>query len=103
MTPREVLEALGELGKNVGEVAESLRASGIRGVPNDPGCCPIACYLRGKGQQDLYVRGYEILLLGVRGEKLSKVPIPGPVGFFIERFDNGFYPELVAEEKGDRA
>ena len=79
------------LGTTAAEVAESLRAMGVRGVRGNPCTCPIARYL-GPGWE---VSGNEAAGVDVLHYRL--VSLPSPVRAFLRGFDGGLYPELECE------
>lgn len=90
-----VLLLLGELGGTSESVAASLAERGVTGRPAEPGCCPIAAYLKQSGVDVTYVSSMEI---HVGDEKLLVCDeVPGQVAQFIIDFDSfpDGYKELL--------
>jgi hypothetical protein len=93
-----VLQLLRDLGSTPDEVASSLAAQDVTGVPDDPRCCPIANYLHDSGIAVTLVCSMEIRawgeLLLVSGE------VPEPVAEFIKAFDDfpRDFPGIVDEQ-----
>jgi hypothetical protein len=98
--PDQVEAALSGLGNTADEVADRLRALGIKGIRDDAACCPIARLLEsalGAGIA-VCVGNFSITILGPLG--------PGGLGFeiedapdavreFISRFDDSVYLDLA--------
>ena len=103
---REVLEGL---GSTPDDVADSLRAGGITGTPEDPCFCPIAKLIKfavpEAADEDLWdsdeeVAVYFVCRNFVRTPDGEFTP-PYAVAQFIYRFDNeGGYVDLIDEEDG---
>lgn len=74
------------------DVPGTLRAAGIRGCRHSGGKCPVALYLQANGIPTAYV--FEDCA-EVRGIDWARIAMPGPVVEFVERFDDGAYPDLV--------
>ena len=95
MTDREkILCALAELPATCDGVADYLATQGICGCPEDGDECPVHEYLRRAGvdacvQKDLVIFG---------DHQEEGVDLPRHVSEFIESFDAGFYPELIADD-----
>ncbi len=91
-----LLEALGD---DPNTIAETLHAAGIRGEDCNEGACPVATYLM---RSDLGLHSVEVLgnIIALRfgdgGLCTCYVDVPDPMEEFIERFDKGAYPELLA-------
>ena len=87
-SPSDPLEALSWLGETVEEIAEGLRARGIKGQPCDPEYCVLAGYLRlwwpdmNVGVQFVYGNGYD--------EGFSPTLLE-----FRRGFDRGAFPDLI--------
>lgn len=98
-TTTRTARRLDELGPTADDVADKLRALGIKGELEHSNACPVANYLG----RDTTLTGVEVLEtvaevwvghpdLAVKFE----VPVPPPVEMFIRRFDAGVYLDLVA-------
>ena len=91
-SPSDPLEALSWLGETVEEVAEGLRARGIKGERWEPSACPLAIYL-----QLWYPTA--CVAMGTAWEKsdlgMNWTCPPGAEEFEIA-FDDGNFPDLIA-------
>lgn len=85
------------------EVAELLRAADVRGVPCVPWRCPVAVYLRRRGDVALRdgvsvaKRGARVCVLDAFGDRrwYDVGAFTASVARFVERFDlEGGYPDL---------
>lgn len=89
---RELLTALGSTSR---EVADTLQAKGVKGVPLMGTHCPIANYLKGAGIFVKSVTPYCVwagdTVVDILGFRRGQV-----ISDFICDFDNGDYPELYA-------
>jgi hypothetical protein len=89
------------LGATPGEVAHSLAAAGVRGVPANSRECAVAVYLGAVVRADPRVRGVKVCKSEVLVERSGwwrrsvVVPLPTAVRQFIAAFDARSYPELV--------
>jgi hypothetical protein len=100
-TDDELQVLLGTLGTSPEQVAETLRAKGIKGQPMQAHSCPIAKWLSAEtgaavvtvdtGSCGVY------LGFGPGRESVQATP-PGAVDQFIVQFDDREYPDLVAED-----
>jgi len=87
-------QALAELPGTAEGIATFLRERGIRGVPENPDCCPIANYLTGLGFERVDVEEGRIRV--GNGPDLQRVTTPRRIARFIYRFDHALeWPELV--------
>ncbi|MCK4177500.1 hypothetical protein [Aciditerrimonas ferrireducens] len=92
---------LHSLGATPGEVAASLAAAGVRGVPANSRECAVAVYLGAVVSADPRVRGVKVCKSEVLVERSGwwrrsvVVPLPSAVRQFIAAFDARSYPELV--------
>ncbi len=96
-------EALAALPDTADGIAAHLRAKGIRGVRENPDCCPIANYLSGTG--GLYgpdVDPSRIDAFTDEGDA-EQVCTPAHIAEFVRRFDDGEWPELVLDDAADDA
>ncbi len=90
-------QALAELGDTADGIAETFTARGIKGVPGFAACRPIANYLTGAGFEDVEVDpSYLYAYLPDHGSQ-HVTKVPEGVVEFIERFDDGDWPELIDE------
>lgn len=91
--PDNPAEALSWLGGTVEEVAEGLRARGIKGEVESSVACPLANYLE-EWWDDIWVTEEE----AGRGFRLKNtVPLPDPCYDFVMQFDSGAFPDLIAD------
>lgn len=91
--PDSPLEALSWLGDTVEEIAEGLRARGIKGHQNAGFSCPIHNYLATFGWDTYADNPY--CWLGDPMFTRDRFDTPAPVGEFINRFDDGKFPDLI--------
>lgn len=104
ITASKVRTALRALGDSPGAIAKSLRKKGIKGTPLDACKCPLALYLSqatgfhavvgdvegSVSRIEIYPgEGHNIPLVVLQGSKVAQK--------FVEKFDTGSYPFLVAE------
>jgi hypothetical protein len=91
--PDNPLEALSWLGDTVEEVAEGLRARGIKGIVGDGDRCPLANYLR--------VWWGEAWVAIGRWSRFdnsdSEGSCPDPCRLFEMKFDNSEFPDLISD------
>ncbi|MGD0882501.1 MAG: hypothetical protein ABSB09_13120 [Acidimicrobiales bacterium] len=96
---------LDELGRSPDEVAASLQAAGVQGVPRSNTSCAIALYTAALMKADPRVRSVAVgpcsLVIDLArpadsrpGGKLS-VQLPKPVRGFVAAFDASRYPMVV--------
>ena len=90
--PDDPLEALSWLGETVEEVAEGLRARGIKGQLGEPQMCPLHYYLAEFGW-NYSVAGDLIREVG----SLNWQKAPYVFAKFVSKFDSGDYPDLIAD------
>lgn len=96
------LGLLESLGSDATEVSRRLGAAAVRGHPGDPEGCAIAVFLSPVMAADPMVRGVRVTARTVRlsvrrGLRFGlAVRLPEPVRCFVDGFDQGRYPELVA-------
>ena len=86
-----------ELGQTPDEVADALRASGIKGVRNTVRFLnPIVRYAHSRIADahgiDL-IQG-DKLRIEFANSEVTEVTVPGPVLRFLDRFHEGHYPDL---------
>jgi hypothetical protein len=89
-----IVDDLAALGETSEQVAETLKAQGIKGYIASPCSCPIYYYLTGKGHPVDCLSHHSICLLS---PYYGEVEMPEVVGRFIVAFDQGKYPELIKE------
>lgn len=95
-SPSDPLEALSWLGETVEEIAEGLRARGIKGTPRQPNSCPIAEYLSTwyDGWISVGPTRFDALKAGQsRSDQRNHTPYP--IYMFIREFDQGAFPDLI--------
>jgi hypothetical protein len=89
--------ALDALGHTADEVADQLRAKGIKGERLDEGACPIANYLSGiDGVIDVDVIEKRTWIGVDHSPQMIEVVNPDAITTFVSRFDRGVYLDLVA-------
>ncbi len=102
---RRVGDLLDELGHDPDEVAASLEAAGVHGVPKSNSSCAIALYTAAVMEADPRIRSVAVgpctLILslvrpedGRSGGRLV-VQLPKPVRGFVDGFDAGRYPRVL--------
>lgn len=95
----DVRGRLDRLGPGATDVADALRALGIRGHRKMARACPLAAYLaREFPDCDLAVSSSWVFDEGsLLPERPWRVlgPMPGACAAFATNFDNGHYPDLV--------
>lgn len=86
-------ELLDSLGKTPHEVAVTLKAAGVKGVPGDPRRCAIARHVtQALGVPHEVDRG---ACYDAADENGEFVELTRPLAGFVQGFDEGCYPELV--------
>ena len=101
---RRVGAFLDELGHDPDEVASTLEAAGVQGVPRSNTSCAVAVYASAVMEADPRIRSVAVgpctLVLtlvrsdGRPGGKLT-VQLPKPVRAFVDGFDAARYPEVL--------
>lgn len=107
---RQAKALVGSLGDYSSEVAATLAASGVRGVPRNPFECAVSRYLHavisaeegieevGVGALSPWANRSELnLRLGSSPRRPIRVQLPGPVHEFLSEFDAGRFPGLTEE------
>jgi hypothetical protein len=95
---------LAEMGTTGSEVAQTLRAAGVKGTKKSGRDCAVALYLRALVTGDRRVRSIAVWgnCIHVQRSGTFRPPIrlavPDPVRTFIVDFDRGDFPELVRGE-----
>lgn len=102
---------LAGLGDGPDQVAESLQASGVRGVPKDNRTCAVALYVSALLGSEPRVRAVSVghcsMALTIvtaadhRPAGRLQVQLPKPVRQFVAAFDDGRYPQVVDEKAPD--
>lgn len=90
---------LAALGDTPEQIAATLHTGGHHGRPQSEDCCPVARYLRAALDVDhLNVIGNIVVLAYEQDPPRigDYVDVPDAVEEFIERFDNGDFPQLHA-------
>lgn len=93
--PSSPEEALSWLGGTVEEVAEGLRARGIKGKQGIANACPLASYLN-IWWRNASVWG-EVSILDDETDYYFVQPTPGHLFAFVSHFDAGAFPDLIAD------
>lgn len=88
-------QALAALPGTADAIAAHLAALGIRGERKDGRCCPMANYLSRLGFEAPFVQPDYV---EASGETLT---FPPELREFVDRIDDGEWPELVAEMPDD--
>lgn len=88
-----IAQLLAELGDTADDVADRLRALGIKGERGVGEHCPIANLLHSNGYEGAEVDTDTIYPEGSFGD--VEVDAPEPVEEFIRRFDDGVYLDLI--------
>jgi hypothetical protein len=84
------------LGRTPDAVATALSLAGITGEPEHPGRCPIARYLLDRDARLTGAAiGSDVAHLDLPGGTVC-ASVPEPVSTFINMFDLGRYPGLIA-------
>jgi hypothetical protein len=102
---RQTRELLAGLGASPDEVAGSLEAAGVAGVPRDNRSCAVALYLTASMGTDPRIRAVNVghcsLLIDTasppefRPSGRLLVQLPKPVRQFVAAFDARRYPTIV--------
>lgn len=101
----EVRRLLADLGPTPGDVAASLEAAAVRGVPFQATLSPVGALLRAVVGADpdveaLTVRTDVVRMTVRRHRSPVTVPFPRPVRVFLAAFDVRCYPGLVQDARG---
>jgi len=103
---------LAQLGDSPDEVAETLRASGVHGVPRDNRSCAVALYLSAQLGTEPRIRSVTvgqcsltITLVAPDSRPAGRlwVQLPKAVRGFVAEFDACHYPEVVREPRAPAA
>jgi hypothetical protein len=102
---KQTVALLSELGTGPDQVAQSLQAAGVHGVPRDSRSCAVALYLRASMGADPRIRSVRVgpcsLLIDVastpelRPAGRLAVQLPKPVRQFVAAFDARRYPTII--------
>lgn len=108
LSPEGVTEALRTLDAGSWEIAEKLRAAGVKGRPMDECRCALAVYIGllipeaetvHVEAEWVRVEGWQRAAHGLDGEPFSQtLRLPGGAQDFVQDFDARDYPELIEEE-----
>jgi hypothetical protein len=104
---KETNVLLHQLGSSPDEVAASLQAAGVHGVPKDNRSCAVALYLAAQMGSEAQVRaitvGHCSMLVSLVAPRDSRpagrlwIQLPKPVRRFVAAFDAKEYPSLVRD------
>ena len=104
---RKTSGLLAELGNSPDEVAETLRVTGVQGVPRDNRSCAIALYLSALVGSDPSIRSVAVghcsltinlvALPDSRPAGRLQVQLPKAVRRFVAAFDARQYPMVIRE------
>ena len=107
---RRVGALLEELGRDPDEVASTLEAAGVQGVPRSNTSCAVAVYASAVMKADPRIRSVAVgpctliltLVKPEDGRPAGKlvVQLPKPVRGFVDRFDADRYPKVLRLEVG---
>ena len=97
ITKRALNASLNRLGKTSQEIAESLRQLKITGRQMDSAKCPLAVYLRTEFPDE----SVEVNDAGI--EVNGAFVVRKGAGDFVDDFDGGRYPDLVAAKPVKKA
>lgn len=89
-------KALAALGDTADEVARTLRALGVTGVPSRAQECVIARYLGAELSTVVRVDPVDVSFWAVDSKGYSRIETPQVILGFIRRFDRHEYPELIS-------
>lgn len=90
----KVSKAIDALPKDAECIAAFFKKTGVRGKVGSTPSCPIARYVKKEaGLKHVSVNGQRIAFSG------EQVATPLWCGFFISKFDNGQYPDLIAPSR----
>lgn len=81
--------------RTVPKIVEFFVGNNIRGLPRDGTTCPVRAYLPAAGTTTVRVDTHSTYVR--LGQEKITISNPMPVSEFIQAFDNGEYPELVAQ------
>lgn len=103
MTVLSLAEALAALPDTADAIAAHLAAAGVKGVPENGECCPVANYLTGLDFDRVSVTLSRIQSRDYPDSRLADIRTPPPVQAFVRRFDAGEWPELVLADTAEVA
>jgi hypothetical protein len=101
LTPQRVRfaqNALDALGRTANDVANTLESLNIRGVRQDPTCCPVAEYMKAQRFPNVGVTLKCIDLDVWDYGPETYLSLPDPVAESIYWFDEGKLPQLEKQE-----
>jgi hypothetical protein len=79
-------------------LADHFRGYGIKAQPRSARSCPIAQYVSMEtGLSGIVVNTCSVRLENDEGDQLNVFPNSGPMCDFVEMYDKGYYPDLIAE------
>lgn len=109
LTPDGVTAALRTLDVESWEIAEKLKAAGIKGKPMDECRCALAAYIHTliPTAHTIYVEAEHLRVEGRIGDEFGfdpwpvalSVAMPDGAQDFVQDFDRGEYPDLIEESE----
>lgn len=99
MTPARAIKRLAKFAKRRGTVGlvRAMRMLDVKGVPQVEDACVLAVYLgRACPRYSFEVDGWDIAARDDDGDLVACRHTPDDAVTFIENFDSGRYPELMA-------
>jgi hypothetical protein len=91
-------QALAELPDTADGIAAYFIEQECRGKRRHASCCPVANYLTGIGYDDATVSRFDINVWTDDSDiDEMEAATPEQVAEFVERFDQGEWPELIAD------
>lgn len=95
MNKEQAQTLLAGLGDNATEIANSLRAEGITGIPKEATHCPISCFLQKHGAEYPATTAFTIVLgVDELGDEIT-MDTPQPVVRFVRLFDIYVFSDLI--------
>lgn len=94
-------QALAALPDTADGIAAHLIALGRKGVPGDGCNCPVSNYLTGEGFHRVWVAASWTRAYAEPSSGRQVVETPAHITEFVDRFDAGEWPELVADDTAE--
>lgn len=99
-TADRIRECLAELGETPSEIARCLASRGITGIMGDGSCCPLKNYLAAQDPifRDAEIGTHTICFTDTDGVE-KEIPLSHAAAGLVERFDLGYFPDLIAKRR----